>query len=66
MRWWLIGEMRMVVFKELIYWMFTFFLVSVLMCLQICSGWLLNTLIKEWLDIDIVETLKTRAKEKKK
>lgn len=55
----------MIVMRELIYFMFTLFLVSVLMCLQILSGWLLNTLFKEWLDIDIVETLKTRAKEKK-
>ena len=56
----------MIVFRELIYFMFTLFLVSVLMCLQVLSGWLLNTLFKEWLDIDIVEILKTRTKEKKK
>lgn len=56
----------MVVLKELIYFMFALFLLVVLMCLLIWSGWLLNTLCKELLDMDIVEILKTRTKEKKK
>lgn len=56
----------MIVIKELIYFMFALFLLIVLMCLLIWSGWLLNTLCKELLDMDIVEILKTRTKEKKK
>lgn len=56
----------MVVMRELIYFMFTLFLVVVLMCLQILSGWLLNTLFKELLDIDVITILKTRLKENKK
>ncbi|MBQ2658616.1 MAG: hypothetical protein IJF87_08625 [Erysipelotrichaceae bacterium] len=55
----------MIVMKELIYFMFTLFLVVVLMCLQILSGWLLNTLFKELLDIDVITILRTRSKEKK-
>lgn len=59
------GDREMIVMKELIYFMFTLFLVVVLMCLQILSGWLLNTLFKELLDIDVITILRTRSKEKK-
>lgn len=55
----------MIVMRELIYFMFTLFLLVVLMCLQICSGWLLNTLCKELLDVDVLEILRTRTKEKR-
>ena len=55
----------MVVLKELIYFMFALFLLLVLMCLLMWSGWLLNTLCKELLDMDVITILKTRTKEKK-
>ena len=55
----------MIVIKELIYFMFALFLLIVLMCLLIWSGWLLNTLCKELLDMDVITILKTRTKEKK-
>ena len=54
----------MIVMRELIYFMFTLFLVVVLMCLQILSGWLLNTLCKELLDIDVISILRLRSRKK--
>jgi len=45
--------------------MFALFLLCTLMCLLIWSGWLLNTLCKELLDVDVLEILRTRTKEKK-
>lgn len=56
----------MLIVKELIYFMFALFLLIVLMCLLIWSGWLLNTLCKELLDVDVITILRTRSKEKKK
>lgn len=55
----------MIVIKELIYFMFALFLLIVLMCLLIWSGWLLNTLCKELLDMDVITILRTRSRERK-
>ncbi|MBQ2658087.1 MAG: hypothetical protein IJF87_05910 [Erysipelotrichaceae bacterium] len=55
----------MIVIKELIYFIYTLFLLTVLLCLQILSGWLLNTLFKELLDIDVVSIMKLHARKKK-
>lgn len=55
----------MVVVKELIYFMFALFLLCILMCLLIGSGWLMNTLCKELLDIDLIALMRTRAKTRK-
>lgn len=54
----------MLVVKELIYFMFALFLLIVLMCLLIWSGWLLNTLCKELLDVDVISIVRTRRNQK--
>ena len=48
----------MLIVKELIYFMFALFLLCVLFCLLIWSGWLMNTLCKELLDIDVISVIK--------
>lgn len=45
--------------------MFAMFLLVVLMCLVIWSGWLLNTLCKELLDIDVISIMRARRNEKR-
>ena len=55
----------MIVIKEMLYFMFALFLLTVLLCLLIGSGWVLNTLCKELLDVDVL-TLLRMGKEKKK
>lgn len=55
----------MLVIKEMLYFMFALILLCVLMCLLIWCGWLMNTLCKELLDVDVVALLKM-SKEKKK
>lgn len=54
----------MLVVKELFYFMMALFLLLVLMCLLIWSGWLLNTLCKELLDIDVISLLRMRKGKK--
>lgn len=54
----------MIVIRELVYFMFALFLLVVLMCLVIWSGWLMNTLCKELLDIDLIALMKTRKGKK--
>lgn len=58
------GVREMLVVKELIYFMFALFLLVVLMCLLIWSGWLLNTLCKELLDIDVISLMRLRKGKK--
>lgn len=54
----------MIVIREMIYFMFALFLLVVLMCLIIWSGWLMNTLCKELLDIDLISLMKMRKGKK--
>ena len=56
------GKENMIVIKELIYFMFALILLCVLLCLLIWCGWLLNTLCKELLDIDLISLLKWRGR----
>ena len=49
----------MLIVKEMLYFIFALFLLTVLLCLLIGSGWVLNTLCKELLDMDIVSIMKT-------
>ena len=49
----------MIVIREMVYFMFTLILLCVLMCLLIWCGWLMNTLCKELLDIDVIAILRT-------
>lgn len=58
------GDREMIVIREMVYFMFALFLLVVLMCLLIWSGWLMNTLCKELLDIDLIALLKTRKGKK--
>ena len=55
----------MLIIKELIYFMFTLFLLCVLICLIIWCGWVINNLCIELLDMDIIAITKTIVKEKK-
>ena len=55
----------MIVIRELIYFMFALFLLVVLMCLVIWCGWLLNTLCKELLDVDVISIMRMRRNEKR-
>ena len=52
----------MLVIREMLYFMFALFLLCVLMCLVIFSGWLLNTLCTELLDIDVISLMKLGKK----
>lgn len=54
----------MIVIREMIYFMFALFLLVVLMCLIIWSGWLMNTLCKELLDVDLIALMKMRKGKK--
>lgn len=55
----------MIVIKELLYFMFAIFLLVALLCLIIWSGWLLNTLCAELLDVDIISLMRARRNEKR-
>lgn len=55
----------MLVVKEMLYFMFALILLCVLMCLLIWCGWLMNTLCKELLDVDVIAILRTMSKERK-
>ena len=50
----------MIVIRELIYFMFALFLLCVLLCLLIWTGWLLNTLCKELLGFDLIYLIRFR------
>lgn len=52
----------MLVIREMLYFMFAQFLMVVILCLIIGSGWVLNTLCKELLDMDIVSIIKMGRK----
>lgn len=54
----------MIVIRELFYFMFALFLLIVMMCLFVGGGWVLNTLCKELLDVDLIALIKM-GKEKK-
>jgi len=54
----------MVVIRELVYFMMAMFLLVVLMCLLIWCGWLLNTLCKELLDVDVISIMRMRRGKK--
>ena len=54
----------MIVIREMVYFMFALFLLTVLLCLLIGSGWVLNSLCKELLDVNVIELLKLGRKEK--
>lgn len=54
----------MLVVKEMLYFMFALILLCTLMCLLIWCGWLMNTLCKELLDMDVIAALRTMSREK--
>lgn len=55
----------MLVVKEMLYFMFALILLCTLMCLLIWCGWLMNTLCKELLDMDVIAALRTMSKDRK-
>jgi len=52
----------MIVVKEMLYFMFALILICTLFCVLIGCGWVLNTLCKELLDMDVVSLLRLGRK----
>ena len=54
----------MLIIKEMLYFIFTLILLITLLCILIGGGWVLNTLCKELLDMDVVSIMKTIGRKK--
>ena len=52
----------MLVIKEMLYFIFAIILLTTLFCVLIGGGWVLNTLCKELLDMDVISIIRTIAK----